>query len=64
MQDSLKVRNTPARHRKEHNVLGTTQSSFLAKSKETNNKLGQKRKPPQCSKDIMCSAMRYIIKYR
>ena len=42
MEDSLKVENTPTRHRRKH-VSGTTQASFLAKFKATQNKLGQKR---------------------
>ena len=43
MQDSLKVENTPTRQRREHNVSVTTQASFLAKFKITQNKRGQKR---------------------
>ena len=43
MQDSLNVENTQARHHGEHNVSGTTQASFLAKFKATQNKPGQKR---------------------
>ena len=42
MEDSLKVENTPTRHRRKH-VSGTTQTSFLAKFKATQNKFGQKR---------------------
>ena len=42
MEDSLKVENTPTRHRRKH-VSGTTQASFLAKFKATQNKLRQKR---------------------
>ena len=42
MQDSLNVENTPECHHREH-VSGTTQASFLAKLKATQNKLGQKR---------------------
>ena len=43
MQDSLKVENTPTQHHRVHNASGTTQGSFLAKFKATQNKLGQKR---------------------
>ena len=43
MQDSLNVENTPACHHREHNVSGTTQASFLAKFKATQNKHSQKR---------------------
>ena len=43
MQDSFKVENTPTHHHREYNVSGTTQASFLAKFKATQNKLGQKR---------------------
>ena len=42
MQDSLNVENTPVNHRREHNVSGTIQASFLAKFKAAQNKLGQK----------------------
>ena len=42
MQGSLKVENTPTRHRREH-VSRTTQASFFAKFKANQNKLGQKR---------------------
>ena len=42
MQDSLNVENTPVHHRREHNVSGTIQASFLAKFKAAQNKLGQK----------------------
>ena len=55
-----KVENTPTHHSRVHNVLGTTQASFLAKFKVTSNILGQKRNPPQCSKD-MFSAIYYKI---
>ena len=43
MQDSLNVQNTPAYHDREHNVSGTTQVSFIAKFKATQNKFDQKR---------------------
>ena len=43
MQDSLNVENTPACHDRKHNVSGTTQASFIAKFKATQNKFGQKR---------------------
>ena len=43
MKDSLNVENTPTRHHREHNVSGTTQVSFRAKFKATQNKLDQKR---------------------
>ena len=39
----MKVENTPTHHRREYNASGTSQASFLAKFKATNNKLGQKR---------------------
>ena len=45
MQDSLDIENTPACHHREHNVSGTTQASFLAKFKATQNKFGQKDNP-------------------
>ena len=59
MQHTLKVENIPTRHHRGHNVLGTIQASFLAKFKTTSNKLGKKKHPPQCSKDIMHSAIYY-----
>ena len=62
MQDSLKVENTLAHHRGEHNVSGATQATFLAKFKATRNKLGQKRHRHSVPK-ILC-APRHIIKYR
>ena len=43
MQDSLNVENTPEYYHREHNVSGTTQASFLAKFKATQNKHSQKR---------------------
>ena len=54
MQDSLKVENTPTRHRRQHSVSGTIQASFLAKFKTNQNKLRQKRHHhrPQCIYDI------------
>ena len=43
MQHPLKAENTPTDHYRWENVPGTTQNSFFAKFKATNNKLGQKR---------------------
>ena len=43
MQESLKTENTPALHCREYNVSHPTKSSFLAKFKATQDKLGQKR---------------------
>ena len=60
-EESLKVENTPTHHHRKLDVSGTTQASFLAKFKASNNKLGQNRRPPQCSKDIMSSAIYYKI---
>ena len=57
IQHSLKVQNTPVLHQRESNVLGTTQASFLAKSKVNNIKYGLQRNPPQCSKDISIWAL-------
>ena len=57
----MRVENTPTHHRREHNLPETTQVSFLAKFKAISNKLGQKRHPPQCSKDILRSAIYYKI---
>ena len=58
MQDSLKTENTPALHCREYNVSHPTESSFLAKFKATQNKLGQKRH--HHSVYIICI---YICKY-
>ena len=57
MQDSLGIENTPACHHREHNVSGTTQASFLAKFKATQNKFGQKGQPHSIYMYI------YIYKY-
>ena len=59
IQDSLKVGNTPTHHCREHNDSGTTQVLFLAKFQATSSNLGQIRYLPQCSKDIMHSAIYY-----
>ena len=53
----LSLSNTPIHNHREHNVLGATQASFLAKLKITDNIYGQKRNSPQCLKDIMRSAI-------
>ena len=53
IQHSLKVKNTPMQHRRNHSVLGTSHVSFLAKFKTRNNKLDQERHFPQYYKDIM-----------
>ena len=47
----------PTRHRKEHNVTGTNQASFLAKFKAT----WPEKTPLQCSKDILRSTIYYKI---
>ena len=62
MEDSLKVENTLAHHRGEHNFSGATQASFLAKVKATRNKLGQKRHRHSVPK-ILC-APQHIIRYK
>ena len=41
---------------REHYVLGATPDSLLGTFKATSIKHGQKRHPPQCCRDIMCSA--------
>ena len=65
MQDSLKVKNTPTRHRRQHSVSGTIQASFPAKFKNTQNKFRQKRHHhrPQCIYDIYIHIYTYIYIY-
>ena len=57
IQHYLKGEYTPTHHHREHNVLGIAQASFRAKFKAASNKLGQKRQPPKCFKDITRSAI-------
>ena len=61
MQDFLNVENTPARYHREHNVSRTTQSSFPAKFKATQNKLGQKRQHNNTTVYIYMYIYVYII---
>ena len=56
----MKIEKNPTHHRKEHDIFGATQASFLAKFKATSNKLGQKRHRHSVPK-ALC-ALRYIIK--
>ena len=56
----MKIENTPTHHRREHNVPGTIQASFLAKLKATRSKPGQKRYRHSVLKTLF--DLRYITK--
>ena len=61
IQRSLKVKNSPTHHHREHKAVGTTWASFRTRFKATINKLGQQKNLHIVSKTLC--ALLYIIKY-